>query len=117
MGIISFSFMWCKDIQNKECNTLKIKSYVQEVFKIKPIVIKTKCRYLEAYEHDDSCLECKGTGEQEIEIYALRGFEKKLKILVACEESQRVCIAFRKLGHEAYSCDVLPCSGGHPEWH
>src|SRR3990167_5464252 len=65
MGIISFSFMWCKDIQNKECNTLKIKSYVQEVFKIKPIVIKTKCRYLEAYEHDDTCLECKGTGEQE----------------------------------------------------
>ena len=40
-----------------------------------------------------------------------------MKILVACEESQRVCIEFRKLGHEAYSCDILPCSGGHPEWH
>ena len=40
-----------------------------------------------------------------------------MKILVACEESQRVCIELRKLGHEAYSCDILPCSGGHPEWH
>lgn len=40
-----------------------------------------------------------------------------MKILIACEESQRVCIAFRKLWHEAYSCDLLPCSGGHPEWH
>lgn len=40
-----------------------------------------------------------------------------MKVLVACEESQRVCIAFRKRGHEAYSCDILPCSGGHPEWH
>lgn len=40
-----------------------------------------------------------------------------MRILVACEESQEVCKAFRALGHEAYSCDVLPCSGGHPEWH
>ena len=40
-----------------------------------------------------------------------------MKVLVACEESQRVCIEFRRLGHEAYSCDILPCSGGHPEWH
>lgn len=40
-----------------------------------------------------------------------------MKVLIACEESQEVCKAFRKLGHEAYSCDVLPCSGGHPEWH
>jgi hypothetical protein len=40
-----------------------------------------------------------------------------LKILVACEESQAVTIEFRKLGHEAYSCDIEPCSGGHPEWH
>lgn len=40
-----------------------------------------------------------------------------MKVLVACEESQRVCIEFRKLGHEAYSCDIEPCSGGHPEWH
>lgn len=40
-----------------------------------------------------------------------------LKVLVACEESQAVTLAFRKLGHEAYSCDLKPCSGGHPEWH
>jgi hypothetical protein len=40
-----------------------------------------------------------------------------MKVLVACEESQAVTIELRKLGHEAYSCDVLPCSGGHPEWH
>lgn len=40
-----------------------------------------------------------------------------MKILVACEESQRVCIAFRNKGHEAYSCDIQECSGGHPEWH
>lgn len=40
-----------------------------------------------------------------------------MKVLVACEESQAVCKAFRELGHEAYSCDILPCSGGHPEWH
>lgn len=41
----------------------------------------------------------------------------KMKILVACEESQAVTKELRLLGHEAYSCDVLPCSGGHPEWH
>lgn len=40
-----------------------------------------------------------------------------MKVLVACEESQRVCMAFRERGHEAYSCDVQTCSGGHPEWH
>ncbi len=40
-----------------------------------------------------------------------------MKVLVACEESQRVCMEFRGLGHEAYSCDTQPCSGGHPEWH
>ena len=40
-----------------------------------------------------------------------------MKVLVACEESQRVCIAFRERGHEAYSCDILEPSGGHPEWH
>lgn len=39
------------------------------------------------------------------------------RVLVACEESQAVCKAFRERGHEAYSCDVKPCSGGHPEWH
>lgn len=40
-----------------------------------------------------------------------------MRVLVACEESQRVCIEFRKRGHEAYSCDIEECSGGHPEWH
>lgn len=40
-----------------------------------------------------------------------------MKVLVACEESQAVCIAFRECGHEAYSCDLIECSGGHPEWH
>lgn len=40
-----------------------------------------------------------------------------MRILCACEESQAVCLAFREKGHEAYSCDILPCSGGHPEWH
>lgn len=40
-----------------------------------------------------------------------------MKVLVACEESQRVCTEFRKLGHESYSCDIEPCSGCHPEWH
>lgn len=40
-----------------------------------------------------------------------------MKVLVACEESQRVCAAFREKGHEAYSCDIIDCSGGHPEWH
>lgn len=40
-----------------------------------------------------------------------------MKVLIACEESQEVCKAFRALGHEAYSCDTQPCSGGHPEWH
>jgi len=38
-------------------------------------------------------------------------------VIVGCEESQAVTIEFRKLGHEAYSCDLIPCSGGHPEWH
>ena len=41
----------------------------------------------------------------------------RLKVLIACEESQRVCAAFRELGHEAYSCDIQEPSGGHPEWH
>ena len=41
----------------------------------------------------------------------------KMKILIACEESQAVCKEFRKLGHEAYSCDILSCSGGEPQWH
>lgn len=40
-----------------------------------------------------------------------------MRVLVACEESQAVCIELRRLGHEAYSCDLQECSGGHPEWH
>ena len=40
-----------------------------------------------------------------------------MKVLIACEESQEVCKAFRSRGHEAYSCDVQEPSGGHPEWH
>jgi hypothetical protein len=40
-----------------------------------------------------------------------------MRVLVACEESQTVCKAFRAKGHEAYSCDIQECSGGHPEWH
>src|SRR6188768_250487 len=43
--------------------------------------------------------------------------DKKLFILVGCEESQAVTIELRKLGYEAFSCDLLPCSGGYPEWH
>lgn len=42
---------------------------------------------------------------------------KKCKILIACEESQTVCKAFREKGFETYSCDIIECSGGHPEWH
>lgn len=41
----------------------------------------------------------------------------KMKILVACEESQAVTTAMRNLGHEAYSCDIQPCFGNHPKWH
>ena len=40
-----------------------------------------------------------------------------MNVLVACEESQAVCTEFRKLGHNAFSCDIIECSGGHPEWH
>ena len=40
-----------------------------------------------------------------------------MRVLVACEESQAVTKELRRLGHEAYSCDIEPCSGGHPEWH
>ena len=40
-----------------------------------------------------------------------------MRVLVACEESQTVCMAFRERGYEAYSCDILEPSGGHPEWH
>ncbi len=52
-------------------------------------------------------------GGQRDEILEVR----TVRVLVACEESQEVCKAFRALGHEAYSCDIQECSGGHPEWH
>lgn len=42
---------------------------------------------------------------------------KDVKVLIACEESQRICLAFRERGFEAYSCDLMECSGGHPEYH
>jgi len=41
----------------------------------------------------------------------------EINVLIACEESQTVCKAFRALGFNAFSCDIIPCSGGHPEWH
>ena len=89
-----------------------------------PITIQERCRecghgtIADDYGEKLTCPDCKGKGTQTAEIYALRDFEKnKLRVLVACEESQAVCIAFRELGHEAFSCDILPCSGGHPEWH
>ena len=44
-------------------------------------------------------------------------FNQTMKVLLACEESQAVCLEFRKLGIEAFSCDIEDCSGGHPEWH
>lgn len=40
-----------------------------------------------------------------------------MNVLIACEESQNICVEFRKLGHNAFSCDIQECSGGHPEWH
>lgn len=43
--------------------------------------------------------------------------KKRMNVLVACEESQRVCMAFREKGHNAFSCDIIDCSGGHSEWH
>lgn len=49
--------------------------------------------------------------------FSKKGSKIIMKILVACEESQAVCKAFRELGHEAYSCDIVFCSGGKPEWH
>lgn len=58
-----------------------------------------------------------GCAKKEDEITIKNKPSKILNVLVACEESQRVCTEFRKLGHNAFSCDILNCSGGHPEWH
>lgn len=52
-----------------------------------------------------------------IEVARETDMTKKLRILIACEESQEVCKAFRARGHEAFSCDIQECSGGYPEWH
>ena len=54
---------------------------------------------------------------QTVAVLEARGRSDSMKILVACEESQEVTKELRRLGHEAYSCDIIPCSGGHPEWH
>lgn len=57
-----------------------------------------------------------GSQKKEIaEIWRQGGIS--VRVLVACEESQAICKAFREKGHESYSCDIVPCSGGHPEWH
>ena len=88
---------------------------------MKKYLYKQKCRYCSIEGtafHNFPCERCKNSGQQETELTPLRDFEKnKLRVLIACEESQVVCTAFRELGHEAFSCDILPCSGGHPEWH
>ena len=70
------------------------------------------------------CQKCKGkikeckrySGFRQLSIFDVAP-KGNMRVLAACEESQRVCIEFRRLGHEAYSCDIEPCSGGHPEWH
>lgn len=66
-----------------------------------------------------ACPEATGTGNKNIKHVNdnMKGMKCQVKVLIACEESQAVCKAFRELGHEAYSCDVIECSGGHPEWH
>jgi len=55
--------------------------------------------------------------ERQATIAAIPLLGAGFRVLVACEESQTVCKAFRRYGFDAYSCDLLPCSGGHPEWH
>ena len=59
--------------------------------------------------------ECCTVSEHGCHLSEVRVIE--VKVLIACEESQTVCKAFRDLGHEAYSCDIQEPSGGHPEWH
>lgn len=55
--------------------------------------------------------------ERGLGVLKLRRWKLDMKILIACEESQAVCQAFRNLGYESYSCDIIEQSGGHPEWH
>lgn len=54
---------------------------------------------------------------QQLSIWDYMETPKRMNVLIACEESQEVCKAFRARGHRAFSCDVQECSGGHPEWH
>lgn len=54
---------------------------------------------------------------EQLDIFDMQKQKPHMKVLVACEESQRVCIEFRQVGHEAYSCGIEPCSGGREEWH
>ena len=72
------------------------------------------CRCEECIGKKESCENY--SGFRQLSIFD-RNTKPHMKVLMACEESQRVCIEFRRLGHEAYSCDIQPCSGGHEEWH
>lgn len=89
--------------------------------------MRTKCYACLCRTCLNTCCDCKnctrkkGTCDNYNGFRQLSIFEQETKphmrVLVACEESQRVCIEFRRLGHEAYSCDIEECSGSHPEWH
>lgn len=69
-----------------------------------------ECRNCIFYETEE-CLKRKASiNEKNVSM-------RPMRVLVACEESQVVCKSFREKGHEAYSCDLIDCSGGHPEWH
>jgi len=84
--------------------------------------------YLALSDCDGMCEHCNERLKRKcIQIWPLNGTRyfmnliitemNKLRVLIACEESQIICKAFREKGHEAYSCDIQDCSGGHPEWH
>lgn len=73
------------------------------------------CQLDELEGHELACRDC-----LEYWLKFVRGTvegAREMKVLIACEESQTVCKAFRARGHEAYSCDIQEPSGGHPEWH
>lgn len=67
--------------------------------------------------YSNYCPKCRATLKTNMQGDFLEDHRCKMLVLVGCEESQAVTIELRKLGHEAYSCDLLPSSGGHPEWH
>ena len=69
------------------------------------------------FNSDRARFEGVGSREQGRPCAGARGRGINMRVLVACEESQAVTIELRRLGHEAYSCDIQECSGGHPEWH